>query len=147
MCIIVDANSAHDLSKKTAAGIPVLRWLLSPKTQSGLVMGGQLSTELMSAGLMNTLRVLDQAGRLRKFSDAKILARQNELVANGLCKSNDSHIVALAMISRCTLAFTKDKPLHSDLKSNFHGAYKIAIYQNKTHAHLLTKCDCSPDVS
>jgi len=142
MCIIVDANCAHDLSNATDDGKPVLRWLLNPKRRSGLILGGKLATELARAGLLSTLSVLKQANRLHRISDSVLNRCEEELVAQGTCKSNDIHVVALTLITGCTLVFTRDKPLHADLKRHSAPGRRIAIYQTSSHARLLNECSC-----
>ena len=142
MCIIVDANSAHDLSNRTADGEPVLRWLLNPKQRAGLILGGKLAAELDKAGFRTTLAVLSRAGRLHRIADDILRRREEELAAQGSCVSNDPHVVALALITGCTLVFTKDRQLHTDLKRHSRRGQRIAIYQRASHARLLAPCDC-----
>jgi hypothetical protein len=143
MCIIVDANAAHDLSNLTLDGRPVLRWLLDPKAKSGLVIGGKtLRQELQKAGLKDTLAVLSQAGRLHIINDTLIEKKESELGGQAACKSNDGHVVALALVAKCDVVFTRDILLHQDLKANSLTGQKIAIYQNHSHSHLLTTCSC-----
>lgn len=142
MCIIVDANAAHDLATKTDHGIPVLKWLLNPKKKAGLIWGGKLAEELALRSLNDTLLQLSRAGRLHRIDDAKIDPIEKNLTQTGSCKSNDAHVVALCLASSCQLVFTKDQPLHSDLKAHSKKGKKISIYQNEAHSHLLTSCEC-----
>ena len=142
MCIIVDANCASDLSNKTVDGKPVLRWLLDPRRRAGLILGGKLTYELNRAGLRSTLIVLSQAGRLHRVSDEELRRREVELVAEGICRSNDLHVVALTLLTGCNLVFTRDKPLHVDLKRYSPRGRRVSIYQYASHARLLTACTC-----
>ena len=75
--MIVDANSAHELSLNTVDGKPVLRWLLSPKERCGLVLGGKLVAELAKAGLRSTLIELSRAGRLHRLEDTLLSCSAN----------------------------------------------------------------------
>ena len=142
MCIIVDANSAHDLSKRTKDGEPVLRWLLDPKRRGGLIVGGKLTAELDKAGFRATLAELSRAGRLHRIRDDVLEQRERTLRAEGSCVSNDVHVVALALTSGCGLVFTKDTQLHQDLKRHSPPGRRIAIYQRESHARLLVPCEC-----
>ncbi len=142
MCIIVDANSANDLSNRTADGEPVLRWLLNPKQRAGLILGGKLAIELDKAGFRATLAVLSRAGRLHRVPAGVLARREQALSAAGTCVSNDVHVVALALSSGCNLVFTRDAQLHRDLKRHSPSGRRIAIYQRASHARLLTACDC-----
>jgi hypothetical protein len=140
--MIVDANCAHDLSTRSADDTPVLRWLLNPRQRAGLVLGGKLTSELDKAGLRTTLAELSRAGRLHRIPDDVLRRREDELAALGTCQSNDAHVVALTLVSRCTLVFTRDKPLHADLKRHSEPGRRVTIYQTAAHARLLTDCDC-----
>lgn len=107
MCIILDANCLHDLVNRSEAGLPVLEWLLNPRKQAGLIVGGKLYDELRRAGFgrrfIETLTVLSQAGRLHRFTGPQIERVTDELERGGECKSNDAHVVALALVSECNL--------------------------------------------
>jgi predicted nucleic acid-binding protein len=140
MCIIVDANAARDLSAPTDDGKPVLDWLL--KGKGALIVGGRLKTELSRSGLRSTLVVWDQAGRLRKFDDTKVLEVSTHIDARRICCSNDCHVIALAIVSRCRLIFTKDKNLHKDIKNKEILNPTASVYKSKKHKHLLRECHC-----
>jgi hypothetical protein len=142
MCIIVDANAAHDLSNRTDDGKPVLRWLFNRKRRAGLILGGKLATELVKAGLTHTLVELSRAGRLHRVAGDLLSHRENTLAKQGTCQSNDLHVVALCLVTGCRLVFTRDKPLHADLRRHSEAGRRIAIYQAASHARLLTECDC-----
>ena len=142
MCIIVDANSSHELVNRSEDGLPVLRWLLNPKRRSGRIVGGQLVKELVKAGFADTLAVLSRAGRLHRAPDRIVDERAEALRESGSCVSNDQHVVALALETGCDIVFTKDKALHQDLKSHAPTGHRIAIYQRATHARLLRECRC-----
>ncbi|MGC8475475.1 MAG: hypothetical protein ACP5NP_03895 [Acetobacteraceae bacterium] len=141
MCIIVAANAAGDLASRTVDGLPVLRWLLKSK-RSGLVVGGRLQRELADGGLRETLRVLDQAGRLRRIGNDHIQTIEDGLRSSRECVSNDHHVLALVIASSCYLVFTKDQKLHQDLKNRRIVGRRAQIYQTAQHALLLKKCDC-----
>jgi rRNA-processing protein FCF1 len=139
MCIIADANVLGDLNTPSEDGEPVMNWLL--KGRGALIIGGYLKRELeRSRKLCATLVVLDQAGRLHRLNDEKVKGVA-EKIEKGCC-SDDSHVVAAAIISGCRLVFTKDQALHKDLKNKDIINPSASIYQSKSHKHLLTDCDC-----
>ena len=138
----MDANSAHELSNRTLDGLPVLRWLLDPKRRAALILGRKLARELDKAGLGTTLVELNRAGRLHRVVDDMLERHEEELKARASCVSDDPHVVALTLMTGCTLVFTKDRRLHKDLKSHSRPGRRVAIYQKASHARLLTSCDC-----
>lgn len=140
MCIIVDANSVHELKRPTEDGKPVIKWLLSAR--GGLIVGGKLKRELARSGFGPTMVVLDQAGQLKKLDDAGVDNMAQKITTDGKCCSNDHHIIAAAIISGCRLLFSKDKNLHADVKNRAILDPPASIYTSKEHRHLLTECRC-----
>jgi hypothetical protein len=139
MCIIVDANVINDLNKPTEDGAPILRWLLTGG--GGLIVGGKLKSELArSSKLQATMVTLSQAGKLHKLNDEKVKAVAEGIQAD--CCSNDCHVIAAAVISGCRLIFSRDQNLHKDAKNKDILTPTAAIYQNKSHQHLLEPCHC-----
>jgi hypothetical protein len=139
MCIIIDANAVGDLSAPTDDGKPVLKWLLKGKGR--LIIGGRLKLELARTGLLTrTLAVLDQAGRLKRLDDEKVRSMAAS-IAN-LCCSNDSQVVAVALLSGCRLIYTKDHNLQKDMKNRKIIKPTASIYKSRSHERLLTECRC-----
>jgi rRNA-processing protein FCF1 len=149
MCIIVDASCLHHVSNETECGQPVIRWLLNPKKAAGLIVGGQLYAELRRSSFerekkerfFGFLTELSRAGRLHKFIGPEIYEKTEEVKRTGI-RSNDPHIIALAMISKCNVVFAQDTELEKDLKNRPLVGHKVSIYKNETHARLLTTCRC-----
>jgi predicted nucleic acid-binding protein len=140
MCIIVDANCIHHLVNRTESGKPVLQWLFNPKKKAGLILGGKLTKEVSIVSFLPTLVELDRARRVHRVKESVVTALISTLEAK--CKSNDAHVVALALASRCNLVFTSDSKLHEDLKDHAPVKERISIYQTPDHSHLLTSCTC-----
>jgi hypothetical protein len=140
MCIIIDANAAHDLKNATPDGKPVLSWLL--RGRGGLVAGGKLTRELVSAGLDGTLVTLARAGRFHRVPDDDVDSTQATLREQGLCRSNDLHVLAVAIVSGCRLIFTRDRELHRDSRNRAVLEPTAVIYQTAAHSHLLRECRC-----
>lgn len=140
MCIIVDADSAHHLSNLTEHGKPVMRWLL--KGRGGLIVGGDVKRELAKGGLRETMVVLNQAGRLKQLDDKKVDDLAKDIKQSGKCRSNDQHVIAVAMISGCRLVYSSDQALHEDVKNGEILSPPASVYKSKDHVHLLTECKC-----
>ena len=76
-----------------------------------------------------------RAGVLRLINKDKVDATARKLKN---LRSNDSHIVALALCGNVKVLVSEDKTLHQDFKDIAHGK----IYQYKWQKHLLGKDTC-----
>jgi rRNA-processing protein FCF1 len=150
MCIIVDASCLHHIANFTECGRPIMRWLLNPQKLAGLIVGGKLYDELRRSSFertrkeefYRTLKVLSEAGRLHNFRGGEVDQKTEEIRSGGI-RSNDPHVIALAIISKCNVVFTEDKDLARDLKDRAVVTHKVSIYKNQNHTRLLTTCRCT----
>ena len=141
MCLIVDANLASRVfaSPSHPDFAPVLDWL--DKRDGRIVFGGQLATELERLEKPRRyLRALLQAGRALRFPEGPIEEEATAVAVTGLCRSNDSHVIALARISGARTLCTNDRDLQQDFKnprliSNPRGY--IYKYGRPSHVKLL----------
>ena len=86
------------------------------------------------------MRELDRSKKLKSVSNECVLEKQKEL--EGKIKSNDSHIIALAIVAKAERLVSSDRDLCTDFKNpNLVGG---KVYQNRSHAHLLRRYRC-PD--
>ena len=120
MCGILDANSAHEVfgTSITPAGKDFRDWIDS--VRGALVVGGKQLEELMRAASVGFELWAEEAGRdgrLRRTDHDSVEAETARLRQSGDCKSNDEHIIALALVSGARLLYSHDKDLHSDFKS------------------------------
>lgn len=135
MCLIVDANAAGKFLGRSSA---ILDWLFRGKGNPRLVAGGKLSDELnrlveVSLVLIN----LERAGKLRKFDRKSIDSEAKKLKR---CRSNDTHILALAILSGARTLASFDDALCADFRdpSIVPKRPKGRIYRDPAkHAHLL----------
>ena len=116
MCAIVDASVAFEVfgRKQTAAGMRFRNWLDDGCGQ--LVVGGKVLEELVhnrnfGRWLLEARRV---SGRVRQIGGARIRQHEDELVQSRSLRSNDVHIVALALASGARLLYTDDARLQRD---------------------------------
>ena len=107
MCGIIDANVAHEVfgDDRPPAGERFFDWLASPRGQ--LVVGGDLLQELgRNRGFVRWLGTAIRSGRVRSMPNEAVNARTEELRQRDMCRSNDEHVLALALVSDARLLYT-----------------------------------------
>lgn len=120
MCVILDTNSVSEVlgHKKSKPGADLFNWIMKGGIQ--LVVGKPLLLELdRSLQFRNWYRIALRLGNARQLppkDDDKVEKECKRLVQQGICKSNDQHIIALAHISGARLLYTTDNALISDFK-------------------------------
>ena len=115
MCAIVDANVAHQVfgDARPPAGERFFDWLSSPRGQ--LVVGGKLRMELSrDLRFRRWLTSAIRYGRARSIIDDEVDSREQGLHRTGICKSDDEHVLALALVSGARLLYTNDPALIDD---------------------------------
>ena len=140
MCLILDTNLFSDYMNNTQDMAPVRRWL---EGTSGSRRKGKLAysptakfkAEVNQHPFKNKLIKLSHAGIVKAVPVAKVEKVESELPQ---LKSDDPHIVALAIAGRVSLLVSKDKDLHQDFKELAGGK----VYQKAAHKHLLTPDLC-----
>ena len=80
----------------------------------------------------------DRAGLLKIVKIGDVVKREKKLIESKSLLSNDSHIIALALVAEVKLLVSADKDLHHDFKEIVGGK----VYQNKRHKHLLRRDTC-----
>lgn len=109
------------------------------KRSPRMIYGGKLTEEYFTNHEVRSLmRILDQAGIARQESASLIEAEEQRIIATGLCKSNDTHIIALGNVSGTRLLVTDDGECSRDwsnheILSNPRGK----VYKNRSHQSLL----------
>ena len=156
MCAILDANVVHQVFgfSRPEAGEKFFQWLSSGKGR--LVTGGKSFDELKgsSEGFRTWAVQARLAGRLREESRHEVDSRTTELEREGVYKSDDPHVLALAQVSDVRLLYTNDGALQRDfddkrLIDNPRGkVYTTRVNRNftTTHRNLLRRQDlCKVD--
>ena len=116
MCAIVDANVTFEVfgRKQTEAGTTFRRWLEGDR--GTLVVGGRNLDELAHNG--NFGRWFREArrstDRVRQVDRASIETQEQRLRRAGGLKSDDEHVLALALASGARLLYTNDRALQDD---------------------------------
>ncbi len=130
MCVIIDNNVAATL---LLAATPVRQWLFSHTGKLRLVLGGKLDKELRgNQEVLRQLLELDRAGRIRKAEP---------VIGAGiakLCRSNDPHVIGLALASGARTLCTDDRALIRDFRnSRIIKNPRGSVYTKPEHRHLL----------
>ena len=102
-----------------------------------------------NAGFVRWLRTAQRVGRARAISDEAVDSETETLRSQGICRSNDEHVVALAKVSGARLLFTNDNALQDDFRDRrIVGGTRGRVYttgQSKdvsnTHRSLLSRRD------
>lgn len=155
MCVILDANVVHEVfgSNRPTAGEKFFDWLNTGKGSAHLVIGGKLDEELSKgpSGFRMWAREAQLSGshlvRLKREEDHKVNAKTEELERDGTCRSNDTHVIALAQIGRVRLLYSNDRDLQDDFKDKAlidkprGKVYSTGVNEEFTDAHkrLLQK--------
>jgi len=137
VCLIVDANAADQFLARRGA---VTDWLLGRQGNPRLVAAGTLKEELGRLAAVRRLLVqLDRTGRLRSADAARLRQEEDRLCASRRCRSNDRHVLALAIVSGARTLATFDNALAQDFKNaGIISRPGGSIYRDPTtHAHLL----------
>jgi hypothetical protein len=143
MCLIIDANCAINTlcQNPTAEFAPVMQAIHG--NNATIALGGSKQREEYQklASVWRYIVALEKAGKARLFPDKPVDELQKKLVNEGLLKSDDPHIMALAIFSGVRLLCSKDQNLHCDFVNKiFVDKPRGSVYQNASHVHLLKKC-------
>ena len=139
MCLSVDASLAGIVfsSPPHPDFVPVLDWL--EKKDGCLIVGGRLGTEL--ARLERARRFLIallRAGRAKQIPAEQVTREESTVLETGLCRSNDSHVIALARVSGARTLCTHDKELQKDFRNHqLIAKPRGSIYQRNSQEKLL----------
>ena len=137
MCLIVDTSAAGQFLVRSG---PLRNWLLDEKGYPRLVVAGALMEELVKLDdVRRLLTVLNRAGRLRSADADRLRQEEDRLRADGRCRSNDSHVLALAIVSGARTLATFDNALAHDFRNaDLINRPRGRIYRDPAnHSHLL----------
>jgi len=116
MCGILDTNCLSEVfgSNRPEIGKRFFDWFYTGNGR--LIVGGKLQRELEkgSEGFRKLALELQRAGRMRIIPEKKVDTEAARLDKEGLCTSDDSHVIALARISGARLLYSNDKDLKKD---------------------------------
>jgi len=117
MCAILDNNVRNEVfgENQSEAGRYFLDWLSSGKGK--LVVGGVLLRELGGYGrFVQWLQQAVNSGIATYIDDSEVNAETERLMTQVDCRSDDEHVLGLAIVSGARLLFTNDRDLQDDFK-------------------------------
>lgn len=117
MCAILDNDVASEVfgQDRPAAGKAFFDWINSGR--GSLVAGGQLLEELdRTRAFKKWRRQAVLAGRLRIVSNSAVEEQTRKLEWESSCRSDDPHVIALALVSDARLLYSNDRSLGDDFK-------------------------------
>ncbi len=152
MCAIVDTNVYHQVfstGSQSDAGKYFYDWLMKRNGGTLVSGGGHLRELNRIADFKRVFAERLQAGRARRISDEVVDSETETLRSQGICRSNDEHVVALAKVSGARLLFTNDNALQDDFRDRqIIGGTQGRIYTTQlssrvsnTHRNLLRRRD------
>ena len=144
MCIILDTNAFSNYVNGESDTEPVRQWLegrghVRPKGKIVYSPTTAIKKEIARhEGFRLKILELQRANRVRIISPMKVKKREGDL---GEIKSDDPHILALALEGQVGVLVSQDKKLGEDFKRLTGGRGRI--YKKASHKHLLTKDLCA----
>jgi PIN domain len=140
VCLIIDTNVIHRVfPSATADHRPVHKALAS--LRATMVYGGELRREYVRMAWFRAFLLrLDQTGAAKVFSDAEVDAQTERIRHAGGYRSDDPHILALAIVTNARLLCSEDDDLSRDFTN---GAIirspRGSVYRRANQAHLLRR--------
>lgn len=122
MCVIIDTSVVGLLFRnpkdRMEAATKFLDYINKRKVE--LVVGGKLTFELCKGSNKFELWLSEaiRNGKAKKISKSTVCKEENRLKLEGNHKSNDLHVLALALVSGARLLYTHDQLLIDDFKNN-----------------------------
>ena len=141
MCVIIDANVAHQFGSPHAHqdAQPVLIWLNMRKGH--LALGGKVTVELFRTPIRRWIRELLRSGVALLYDKADLDSAQDWVVASQQCQSDDTHIIALARVSGARLLYSSDARLVRDFKNRaLLNTPRGKVYSSYRNRRLLSNC-------
>ena len=117
MCAIVDAIVAGEVfgANRSPAGKEFFDWI--NQRPGRLVAAGKLLAELKKTPAREWARQAIISGRIKTVKEGDVEALASELRRQQICRSNDPHVIALAVISGARLLYSNDGNLQDDFKT------------------------------
>lgn len=150
MCLIVDASCCGKLFPEPENNYKYVKSCLYGFAQRHdinvkLVIGGQLKKELLRHhATREAIAVLVRGNRAKLVSDVEVDKLSASIAHKHELKSNDSHIIALALLTGARLLISEDSNLIGDFTSGKILSPPGKVYKDRQHDHLLVACCSKP---
>lgn len=115
MPLIIDANRACDFKAPASNHAPEIVKKVT-ENKIAVAVGGKLLRELALTHIRDLLVEWRRSGRLKTFPDSDVDKEEEQFKKRKL-KSDDPHILALAVVSGARLLYTEDNLLIKDFKN------------------------------
>lgn len=141
MCVVLDANTFSRFRDQNNEDMePVQEWLYNRNGKIAYSNTETFKREWEEGGMRHLRDELMRAGRLKLVSQG---VREKEKELEGKLRSNDEHIIALALIAGVKVLVSYREG-DGDLFTDFKNRQLVGgrVYTRKSHEHLLTKDTC-----
>ena len=137
MCIILDANCYSRFRDPENEDMePVRKWMDNRNGKIVYSNTRKFKKEWEKGGMDRWVTERRRAGQL-KLAPPGVQEKENEL--EGWVRSDDAHIIALALIAQVTVLVTYDRDLTRDFKNYI---VQGKVYKTKEHKRLLRNDLC-----
>ena len=139
MCLIIDANIFGEFFTQ-ADFAPAYDWI---RNGPGKVITGGTSYDNELKRSERTLALIVNLAKISRtihLPDLEVDQAEEFIVNNIGLHSNDPHIIAMVVVSKCCIVCTKDVPLTDDFADNFRAKFGVRrprVYKRKEHKTLL----------
>lgn len=150
MCMIIDTNRLGVfLSHQNNEDVkPIYSWLNSRGGKIIYSTEGEFEKEVKEPA-RRALVELVRSGKARFVSGKQLKPERERLIRDSDYKSNDIHVLALALVSGARLLYTRDQALRDDFRKGKwrNGRFIIGnprgrLYSGKRNSNLLTADVC-----
>jgi hypothetical protein len=140
MCLIIDANSLSEFFVKPDY-LPAYKWIAHGAGK--VIIGGtKYENELARCeAALDLIVELGRKGKTRKLEDSLVDEKQEEVEARSDLESDDPHIIAMVILSKCRVVCTNDRGLQKDFKKQFRKRFGVAkprTYKGVAQKGVLT---------
>ena len=150
MGMIVDTNRLSVFLRRpdNEDVVPIHEWLNKGWGKVIYSTGGNFKRDINEFAI-NALNELARVGKARLIPQQQLKSNINRLKRDSNHKSNDIHVLALAIVSGARLLYTEDRALRDDFKKGKwkNGKFIISnprgkLYSSKDNSDLLTADVC-----
>ncbi len=158
MCIVLDVNSFHDFKDQANEDMePVRNWLNRNNGKIAYSPTGKFRSEWEAGGGYELMKALQRMGKFKLVPAEDVQAKADALEQIGGLRSDDPHIIALAMLADVKVLVVQRLPniprrggrrgargADPDLQADFkdHRLVGGKVYITKSHSRLLRKDTC-----
>ena len=138
MCAILDTNCIGKFIKGIDEDIkPVRHWVYNKNGKIVYANTEKFRAEWSGSKARELMRQLQRRNKFIEVPVQDVVKKENEL--KEIIKSDDEHIIALALVGKVKVLVSDDRKLIRDFKDY---VTQGKVYKTKQHERLLTKDTC-----